>query len=463
MKMLLVNPVTVDMEITSVLPNLGLAYLATALRKNNFEVEILDGLKNGVNKNIIKARLKKNDYNIVGFQTFTFTLNKTKEYLRYVKLLNPQCTTVVGGPHPSGDRENILSYLRDADFAIIGEGEEGLPELVKLLSQNKNEFYNIPNLIWRKNGEMISNPIKYIQDLDALDFPAWDLINPLEYPQAPIGTFIKEFPVAPISTIRGCPFSCNFCAAYLIMGKKLRVRNIDIIIEEIKMLVNKYNIKEIQIIDDSFTHNKNFVIDFCEKIIKEKLKLYIALSNGVRIETLDKVVLDLLQKAGCYSITVGIESGSERIIQYMKRNQSIQEIKERISYIAKNTNIRITGNFIIGYPQETKEDILKTIHLAKQLYLSRAQFAFYLPLPGSEMYKELQKNGKISNINYDKLSFQNVCFSHTTISKFNLKLLKLRAYLEFYLRVKILLGVLREIKSFQHLRFIFRRIKMLFK
>lgn len=463
MKILLINPITQDTGINVLLPNLGLAYLAASLKSEKFEVEILDGCKEGVDEKIVRDRLSKADYDAVGFQIFTMILNKTKEYLNLVKSFNKKIITIVGGPHPSVDRENILNYLPSADFAIVGEGEESLPQLLKILSKNTDDFSDIPNLIWRNENKIVLNPLKYIEDLDKYGIPCWDLISPLEYPQAPMGAFIKSFPYAPIMVTRGCPYNCTFCTAGLIMGKRIRTRSIKNVIEEIKMLIEKYKIKEILIIDDNFTLKREVVKNFCEEIISQNIKLNISFPSGLKLNTLDKEIVCLLEKAGCYSLALGIESGSDRILKHMKKKQTVEKIKEKVGIITENTKIRVTGYFLIGYPEETQEDILKTIKLAKELNLARAQFAFCLPLPGSQIYKELKEKNKIKEINYDSIRLHNLSYRPYKISSFRLKLLRLYAYFTFYLRPKIILGILKEIKSFQHLRFILRKVKMLFK
>lgn len=465
MKVLLINPLTDKEKLCNVLPNLGLGYLATSLRKEKIEVEIIDGYKRGMNEKLIKNMLKNNNYQAVGFQVFITSVNKTREYLDFIKSLNKNIVTIVGGPHPSSDRENILQYLPNADFGIAGEGEESLPQLLKLIEngEKSKSYYNIQNLIWRKDREIISNPVNYIQNLDNLGLPAWDLINPLEYPQAPMGVFVKSFPVAPINTGRGCMYSCSFCSVHSVMGKKRRCRSKDSIIEEIKLLKDKYNVKEIHIIDDNFTLNKKVVRELCEEIIHQNIKLNFSLPNGIRLNTLDKEILCLLEKAGWYSIGIGIESGSERILSHMRKRQTIQEIKDKVSLISKSTKIRITGFFIIGYPEETEEDILKTIKLSKELPLSRAQFLTFTPLPGSEIYNILKQENRLNRINYDSTIFHTLCYIPYKISPFKIKFLRIKAYFEFYVRPKVFLGILKEIKSLQQLKFLFRKVKILFK
>ena len=125
----------------------------------------------------------------------------------------------------------------------------------------------------------------------------------------------------------------------------------------------------------------------------------ITFPNGVRVESLDEDLLKLLEKAGCYSIGMAIESGSQRIVDHMMRNQDLEKVKEKVRLVKRVTNIRMTGFFIMGYPAEEREDILKTIKLAKELPLQRAQFTIWIPVPGSEMTETLKKEGKLNITN----------------------------------------------------------------
>ena len=462
MKVLLINPLTLEGSMVNITPNLGLGYIATSLRKNGYQVEIWDGVKKGMTAKKLEERLKMPDYQVAGFQVYTRSVKEVQEGLEMVKSLNSDVITIVGGAHPSGDPEGSLTYLK-TDYAFRGEAEIGLVKLLKKLNGEENsEFEDIPNLIWRKNGKVISNLLQPIQDLDSLGMPSWDLINPNDYPYAPIVAFSKKFPLTSISTTRGCPYHCTFCANNTIMGRKVRARSVEGVLDEMQLLHDKYGIREFQIIDDNFTFKKELVVGVCKGIIERGWDISLSFPNGVRLNTLDEEILQLLEKAGCFSLGLGIESGSPKTLKDMKKAQSLDEIREKVNLIHRVTKIRTTGFFIIGYPTEEKEDILQTIRLSKELPINRAQFTICLPVPGSEMTQQLINNGKLKNYDFNNVSFQNIVYVPETMTLSELRKLRIKAYREFYLRPRIIFGLLSEIQSLEHLKFIARRVRKLF-
>jgi radical SAM superfamily enzyme YgiQ (UPF0313 family) len=463
MNILLINPLTVEVHAIHSTPSLGLGYIASSLRKNGFHVDIWDGGKKGMSQKKLDERLKRLDYDVAGFHVYTCGLNVVCRILKMLKSLNPKIITVVGGPHPSGDPEGVLASIKEADFAFRGEAEEGLPKLLsKLSGKEKCGFEDIPNLIWRNTGKTVCNPLQPIEDLDSLGKPSWDLINPNEYPNAPIGAFARNFPLTTISCTRGCAHYCTFCTNTRIMGRKLRARSQESILDEMQLLYNAYGIREFQIIDDCFTSNRATAIDVCKGIIDKGMKVSISFPNGVRIESLDEELLRLLERAGCYSLGMAIESGSQRIIDHMKRGQNLQMIKEKVALVRRSCNIRMTGFFIIGYPEEEQDDILKTINLSQQLPFSRANFTLWMPVPGSEMTTHLKEQGKLTAVDSDRIVINKISYVAEKLTKNQLKHLFLKAYIGFYLRPKIIWGLFAEIKSLEQVMFILRRVIGLF-
>lgn len=462
MKVLLINPLTLEDNMVNITPNLGLGYLATSLRNNGFDVEIWDGVKKDMTKKKLKDRLKVLDYQVAGFQTYTRSVKEVQECLEKVKANNPDVITIIGGPHPSGDPKGSMKFLR-TDYAFRGEAEIGLVQLLKKLNGEQDvPFEDINNLIWNNDGTVVSNPLKPIEDLDAVGIPSWDLINPNDYPYAPIGAFSKKTPLTSISSTRGCPYRCTFCANNTIMGRKVRARSAEIVLEEMELLHDKYGIREFQIIDDNFTSKKALTLGVCNGIIERGWDISLSFPNGVRLSTLDEEILSLLEKAGCYSLGLGIESGSPSTLKNMRKAQSVDEIKEKVNLIHRVTKIRTTGFFIIGYPTETKEDILMTINLSKELPINRAQFTICLPVPGSEMTETMIKEGKLKDVDFSDISFQNIVHVPEDMTMQELRKYRTKAYMEFYLRLRIIFGLLSEIQSLEHVKFIFRRVKKLF-
>lgn len=453
MKVLLVRPISKKMPI--IMPNLGLGYLATALRKDSHEVQILDCVKENYDYQDFAHYLKDFKPDVVGIQLFTCDFTAVKKMLKVVKLFNSNILTMIGGPHVSGASKLTLQNIKDADFAFVSEAEIGIRQLLN----KKDDLAKVAGLVYRSGEEIIVNPAVRIDNLDEFDFPAWDLMVPKTYPIAPHGSFVKQIPVAPIITTRGCPYQCTYCAAGVNAGKKLRKRNIDNVIKEIKLLVNKYNVKEIHIEDDNFTLDKMYVTEFCNKLISENLNLIWACPNGVRLDTLDSELVQLMEKAGCYSFAVGIESGSPRILKDMKRIVTVEKMIEKIKLIRDHTNIRISGFFILGYPGETKEDFYMTMDLAYKLPIQRAQFGNFLPLPGTEIFQRLVDQGEIdmNKLNWDEYLTHQVVYSPKNISSKELTKITKQARWKFYFRPQIIWGLLKEIHSLEHALIIFRR------
>ena len=454
-KLLLINPFNPRSD--HIQPPLGLGYLAAAARKNGIEVSLYDANRFKTDSSKLGKLIKKEKPDFVGFQFYTMNFDQVKRGLETTKKINQKIITLVGGPHPSALPEETLSDLgENLDFAFCGEAEVGLPQLLKTVAEGKNEFSNIPGLIYRNGGETIINEPNFPKDLDELDPPAWDLLKPRVYPEAQHGAFFENFPIAPIITTRGCPFNCTFCAGKLNTGSLLRKRSVNHVIEEIRYLYTNHHIKEFHIVDDNFTLDKEYAKKILKEIINLDLKISFAVPNGIRLDTLDEEILVLMKNAGFYLISVGIESGSDRILKLMGKHLSIKQIKEKVSLI-KSVGLDAAGFFILGYPGETEKEIKKTINFSLNLGLLRANYFIFLPLPGTAIYKQLQKEGKLKKIEYDELSFTSPVFSDS-LNKKKLKNLQRQAFLRFYfLRPKILLKNLQKIKKKEQIKFLLRR------
>jgi len=288
--------------------------------------------------------------------------------------------------------------------------------------------------------------------------PAWDIMDPRSYPDEVQGAFYKGFPVGSIITSRGCPYECTFCANGILMGRTLRFRDIEKVIDEIEHLIDNYHVEEIHILDDNFTINKKRALNFCQRMKERNIKTNIAFPNGVRLDRLDEEILLALREIGTYSITVGVESGSQGILDHMKKALTLDLIKEKIDLV-KKLGFNVNAFFIIGYPAETKKDIINTIKFAKELPIDIANFSCFLPLPGTEITQELLNSGRLKKINYAELFYSKVPFSPDGITKRELKTFQRKAFLSFYLRLHILLGLILRLKSFRHFKSILRRAR----
>ncbi len=454
MKILLIKPYNVSDHIQ---PSLGLGYLATACRNNN-DVAILDCIKENLKIDGLIAKINDLNLDLVGFQCYTFDLPFIKEVLKRCKSLKKNIITVIGGPHPSAVPRESFEYFKDnLDFIFVGEAEIGLPLLIQKLEDNSFiDFSEIPGLAYRENNQIHINRQVFIDDLDSLGMPSWDLIHPEQYPECQHGAFFRKFPIAPITITRGCPFNCTFCAGNIVGGKKIRRHSIDFMLKQIKYLYDNHNIREFHIIDDNFTFDKNDAKEFLRKLIGLNLDISWAVPNGIRVDTLDEELLGLMKKSGLYLISLGIESGSDRILKLMKKGTTLKGIREGINLIHK-FKMQTAGFFIIGFPTETKEDIKKTIDFSLDLGLIRANYFAYLPFPGTDSYNELRLNGELGNVDWENFYFMSVPYAPKDFDRKQIRALQRYAFFRFYIRPHIIWKNILGIKSFRHFKFLLKR------
>lgn len=452
MKVLLIKPLS---ESHYFVQPIGLGYLATSLRKENFKVGIIDGVKDNLTLKKLRYVLIKNKPEVVGISFFSCDFSMIKKYCKVIKATDKNIILILGGPHVTGVKEEIFDDFPLIDFAFAGEIETVFPQFLKKV-QNKKDYSKTPGLIFRKKGKIVSNAPVVEEDLDKLGIPAWDLMDPRKYPKAPQGAVFRNWPIAPIMTARGCPYQCTYCAGKLTTGQRIRKRSIANIMEEVDLLYNEYGIREIHIIDDTFTTDKQLVKEFCTAIRQKGIKISLTFPNGVRLNNLDDEILSWLKGAGCYAVSVGIESGSQKILNDMKKGLTLGMIREKTKLV-KKYGIDMNGFFIVGYPTENKQTILETIKFAKSLPLKRAHFSTFLPLPGTEATRIAQEMGLIKKIEWDKLFYTDAPCPPKGMTAKELKKLQRKAFLKFYLRPKQLFWLLMEIRSFDHFKALAKR------
>ena len=453
MKILLLNPINRSYV---VMPSLGLGYLASSLTPHGHDVRILNSIKERFTYEAFGDLVGRERFDLIGFQVYSYDLSSVERHIAIIRQRSPGTVTISGGPHPSGDPHGILLYLKGLDLAFQGEAEVGLPLLLTQLEQGRQEYGSIPGLIWRKSDAIVVNPAYAVQDLDSLPLPFWDLLQPETYPEAPHGAFTLAFPTAPIITSRGCPCRCTFCAGHRISGTKIRRRSIDNVMQELHLLKDR-GILEFHIEDENFTFNRDYVHAFCDRSMSEKLGMSWSLPSGIRIDTLDRDLLLAMARAGCYSLAVGVEFGSDRMLKETRKGLTVAMIRERIKLFS-GMGIKVTGFFLFGVPGETREEMEQTIQLALELPLDRAQFNNFMPLPGSDAWNRLKERGLLAHPDWDRYFVHDVAHTDGTVSAIELKRLQRSAVLRFYLRPRIILGLLREIRSLRHLYYLLKRL-----
>ena len=446
LKILLVLPIREGVNI-QIAPDLGILYLGTVLLHKGFDVTLLDCPKESFSFDDFKTFLQEGNFDVVGFRCYSRDHNYVKHHLKLVRQVNPKALTLVGGPHSSALPEFVLSSMPNLDFAWKAEAEEGLPELLSCFAEYGREMpegglEKIPGLVWRsqKTGQTVVNQPSFTVSLDSYGIPAWDLLRPDTYP----GFIWEEY--YPISTTRGCPYPCTYCNTPGLSGKKLRHRGVEHVVEELSLLKNRYGVKRFSIIDDEFTLAKRYATRFCEALIDSNLDLKWDIPAGVRLDSLYPELLEVMEAAGCEAMAVGIESGNERIQKLINKRVTVEKIREKAALAAECTPIRMDGYFMIGFLDETEEEIMDTIRLAVELPLQRANFNLVIPIPGTAIFQELLQEGllKLKEINWDTLTCDQVAFPRRYVSGKRLLELQKQAYLRFYGRPGIIWDVGQE-------------------
>ena len=429
MNVLLINPSWIRSDenlwkkVGSCMPSLGLAYIAAVLEHEGIKVEILDCDAEKISLKKLSEKLSQyNNPEFIGITATTSIIENAIKTAEICKKKFPKSKIVMGGVHPTVLPNEVLSN-EYVDFVVRGEGEYTMLELIK-----GKELKEILGLSYKQNGEMFhNNPRPLIRDLDGIPFPAYHLL-PMEKYFPAVGTY-KRLPAMSILATRGCPGRCTFC--YRMFANKAHTRSARNIINEIKLLINVYNIKEICFYDDVFTLFKKNVKEFCTIIVDEKID--ITWSCFSRVDFVDEEMLSLMKKAGCHQIMYGIESGDEQILNNINKKTPLEKIEKAIS-LTKKVGIDTRGAFMLGNPGETEETMKKTIDFAIKLDLDLAIFNITTPYPGTEMYYWAKENGYLNTEDWSKYDLSYIVMDLPTVDHITLKRYYRIAYRRFYLR-----------------------------
>ncbi len=373
---------------------LGLMWIAAVLERAGHHVEVIDMDAYNLPMDDFMKELRERNYDYLCTGGMITAWNFLKFTCDLVKQIKPQVKVIVGGGIISSTPKSFVSATK-ADVGVIGEGELAILDIIQAF-ENGKPLSNVDGIVFKEGDEIIQTKEgKLIQDLDSIPFPAWDLFN--------VGEVYSRYPshhsilhakrLGSIYTTRGCPFRCTFCYT----EKTVRQRSIPNVIEEIKQLKDRYGIRHIMIADDLFVVRKNRTIEFCEAMIKNKIK--VTWSATGRCNIVDPEFCKLMKAAGCDFMGLGIESGSDRVLKEIKKSQTPKQIVEAVKMV-QQAGITPGGTFIIGLPPETKETVRETVGVYKKINSYRThvnKFFFATPYPGTPLYDEMVKLGRIKD------------------------------------------------------------------
>ena len=383
---------------------LGILYVAAVLEKNGYEVKILDAVieaenpavpvviekgvaRFGLNDKEIESYIREFAPDVIGVScVLSVKYNDARNICKIAKKYDPDCPTIMGGGHPTQYTTKVLQDP-NLDYVVIGEGEFSTLELIQYL-EGEISLNALDGIGMKNDGKVKIIPkTKFIENLDDIPFPARHLVPMEKYSKVnmPHGETTRT-PWATIFTSRGCPASCFYCGSHVLWGRRYRGRSAENVLEEIKSLIDDFGIKELLIEDDNFTYEKKRTGKILDKIIKNNWDLTWTTPSGTAIFALDEELLIKIKESGCVSLTLAIESGSQRVLsKVIKKPLSLEKAKHVVKK-AKSLGIKTRAFFMLGIPGETKEEMEQTVELARELKIDWACFNITTPMPGTQLY-----------------------------------------------------------------------------
>lgn len=439
-------------------PPIALAYLGSVLENAGHKVKIVDCQAEEYNLEDAKKEIKIFNPEVIGITSSTQLIYEAMKIAKIAKENNPNCLTIVGGPHVTYLSEGTLKECKSIDVAVRGEGEI---TLLELLETKKENWEKVKGITFRSNEKIIVNKDRaFIENLDEIPFPAYHLLAMDKYKI--YGHVIKDWingqPFGGVLTSRGCPYSCAFCSSKT-LGKKWRTRSPEKIIEEIKILVNKYGRREIEFLDDTFTIDEQRTLKIC-KLIKDE-GIDISWYCSTRVDRFTKNIAQALRKAGCHSVFFGLESGVQENLDFLNKGFKLKQSEIAVK-LAKKEKINVIAYFIIGLSQDNRKKIIDTINFSKKIKPKFSIFHQLTPMPGTKVYDIAEENNLFLTKDWSKyVTMSNPVIKIPNVSNEELiKLLK-KANFNFYLKPSYLSVIFNELVYTKSIKVIKDHLKLM--
>ena len=420
------------------IPGLGVLTLAAVARQRGYRVAFVDGKGQGAAVETIARHIDALDPTYLGISATTISVTNGARIAARLKELRPEVVTILGGPHVSAVPERTLAEFPSIDFGIAGEGEHSLFELLSRL-QNGAPVDDVAGLAFRNaNGSVQANPrAPYLDDLDVLPLPAWDLVPAFPHCFEPPVFSYPQTPVATLITSRGCPFSCTFCDRST-SGRKGRMHSVEYTVNACQHLVDR-GVRHILFVDDLFTVRKQRVADLCRAFLDRGFNFTWSCNSHPNL--LDFETLELMRRAGCWQIAYGIESGSQRILDVVKHEVRLPRVHETLR-MTRAAGIRAKGYVMIGHPTEGIDSLEESAAFLRQVDLDFCQITKFTPYPGTPAYPTIREHGTFEE-DWARMNAMNFQFIPHGLSREILEAYFERLYKTFYRRPDVLFGLAR--------------------
>lgn len=390
-------------DLEGYLPPLMLLYLAKPLVEKEFAVDILDLSAYNINARRFKEYIEITRPTIVGITCTTLNFSEALKTARYVKEVNPAIKIIIGGPHVTFTARETLTH-DCIDIVVRGEGDINFPQLVEHFLNGKHSLAEIYGISYRQNGKILETPRKTITDTNPISFP----------PRGELLDLSRYVIPGSIQASRGCPFKCHFCSASAMAGGKYRMRNIDNIFQEIDYLVVNLGINHLAFLDDTMTAYPEITKALCRHILEKGYAIKWYCESRVDVINID--LIKLMAMAGCYGIQFGFESGSPAVLKAMNKKITPQQIENAVE-ICLDSGLLAVGNFLIGFPEDTKDTLKETFELAKKIKQKKGgvDIGIVIPYPGTYYYNHAEELGITLHTN----DWDDFAMGHTIISTRN--------------------------------------------
>jgi radical SAM superfamily enzyme YgiQ (UPF0313 family) len=430
------------------IPGIGILILAAMARERGYEVHVVDAKRAGTTNDEAAARIAALRPDVVGFSCTTISVTNGAHVAAAIKAVLPRCVTLLGGAHVSAVPERTLERFDAFDFGVVGEGEHSLFDLMTRLEEGRC-VRDVPGLVYRDEpeaaaltrpgrGPVRANPrAAYVEDLDRLPPPAWDLVPNFPYAFSPSMFNYRRSPVATLITQRGCPFSCTFCDRST-SGRRGRWHSVEYVVRLLEQMRDA-RVKHILFYDDLFTVNKERVRHLCEAMLDHHFDFSWSCNSHPNL--LDPETMALMKRAGCWQIAYGIESGSQRVLNHVKREVKIPRLLDTL-HMTRAAGLKIKGLMMCAHPTETVESLAETSRFLRTAPLDLMQLTKFTPYPGTPSYATIHEHGRFVE-DWERMNAMNFVFVPTGLDEATLERWFDRMYRTFYTRPDVLLGLAR--------------------
>lgn len=362
-------------------PPLGVGYLASVSREKDYQPSLIDGQI--LPPNEYERQLVENESEVLGITATIKQMQEAKRVASVVKSRNPETVVIIGGAGPNSLPPESILKSRVVDIIVRGEAEETLPKLLEAL-RSHSSLEKVPNIVYFENGVLVeTKTVASPADLDKIPFPARDI-----FPQAAyLAHWLENTGMTSLAIMssRGCPFACIFCDK-TVSGRWMRVRSPENVVNEMQILAEDYwPLDDIFFYDDLFVCDRKRVLAICDEILKKGLNL--SWSAQARVNRVDLKMLKQMKKAGCNELYFGAESGSNRILKYLKKGFTREQIIEAF-HLCHKTGVKPGVYIIVGVPGETQEDINATKSLIREIRPYLLNFSYLTPFPNTPLYEK---------------------------------------------------------------------------